>query len=748
MKPASRTGFSRTDSIRTGIVLVVLSWCLAATPVEAQDRPRPNLEAKRFSSEPTLDGDVLGESMWMELDPATGFWQEEPFEGEPASEKTEVRIGFTDRTLYIGVVLYDSEPETLVTSDSRRDASLRSEDSFRVVLDTFYDKQNGFVFGTNLAGIQYDGQMNNEGRGGGRGRGGFGGGGLNLDWDTSWEVRTLVGDFGWSAELAIPFRSLRYASGGGTWGVNFERGIRRKNETAFWAQLPSQYNLFRVSEAGTLTGLETPKQRNLQVTPYVLGQGRDDGISSTDTDYDGGVDVKYGVTNSLTLDITVSTDFAQVEVDEQQINLDRFSLFFPEKRPFFLENAALFSVGRPGSVDLFFSRRIGLETGSIVPILGGVRLSGRAAGINIGLLNMQTEEVRARNEGDTAIAANNFTVARMYREYRNRGRAGLIVVNRQGTGSLSPEDDYNRTFGVDGQIGIGRYADLSGWAAKTSTPGLDSGDRAFSLQSSYGSPAWRWRAGYTEVDEDFNPEVGFLSRKDYREFGGFAQRRFRPAKGRVQEWGPRIFWDDYWDLDGFHETGRYSMGGEISFRGGSRISLSAGANLEGLQEPFTVLDGTTIEPGSYRGTGFFMFLNTSRAKPVSLFARIRSSAYFGGRQNSIGPSISVRLGDYLTSEIRFDHNEVVDIEGGGFKTNLGRLRVTYAFNTRMLLQALIQYNDVTDDVSTNLRFSWLGQANTGLFVVYNEVREFGLLALPQPDRSLIIKYNRVFDVFR
>jgi len=730
------------------IVFVVLSSCLAATPVEAQDRPRPTLEAKRFARAPILDGDVLGEAMWMELDPATGFWQEEPFEGEPASERTEVRIGFTDRTLFIGVILYDSDAESLVTSDSRRDASLRNEDSFRVIFDTFNDKQNGFVFGTNLAGIQYDGQMSNEGRSGGRGRGGPGsGGGLNLDWNTSWQVRSLVGDFGWSAELAIPFRSLRYAAGGGTWGVNFERGIRRKNETAFWAQLPSQYNLFRVSEAGTLTGLETPKQRSLQVVPYVLGQGRDDGLNSTDADYDGGVDIKVGVTNGLTLDLTVNTDFAQVEVDEQQINLDRFSLFFPEKRPFFLENAALFSVGRPGSVDLFFSRRIGLTDSSLVPILGGVRLSGRAAGMNLGLLNMQTEGVRARNEDESDIAANNFTVVRMFREYRNRGRGGLIVVNRQGTGSLSLDDDYNRTFGIDGQIGIGRYTDLSGWAAKTSTPGLGGRDRAFSLQSSYGSPAWRWRAGYTEVGEDFNPEVGFLARKDYRELGGFVQRRFRPAKGRIQEWGPRIFWDDYWDLDGFHETGRYSAGGEISFRGGSRISLSAGANLEGLQEAFTLLDGTTVQPGSYRGTGFFMFLNTSRAKPVSIFARIRSSAFFGGRQNSIAPSISVRLGEYLTSEIRFDHNDV-DLPGGSFKTNLGRLRVTYAFSTRVLLQTLIQYNDVTDDVSTNLRFSWLGQANTGLFVVYNEVREFGMLALPKPDRSLVIKYNRVFDVFR
>ena len=250
--------------------------------------------------------------------------------------------------------------------------------------------------------------------------------------------QTKTGDHGWSAEIAIPFRSLRYRSGGSTWGINFERNIRRRSEIAFWAPLGREFNLFRVSAAGTLIGIETPSQRNLQLTPYVLGETRDDGETEQTDDVEAGFDLKYSITPSLTLDLTVNTDFAQVEVDDQQINLDRFSLLFPEKRPFFLENAGLFKVGTTGpsfsgsgNVDLFFSRRIGLDEGEQIPILGGVRLSGKAAGLNVGFLNMQTDDF-----GDTH--ANNFTVGRINREFRNRSRAGLIVVNRQGTGSLAP----------------------------------------------------------------------------------------------------------------------------------------------------------------------------------------------------------------------------------------------------------------------------------------------------------------------
>jgi hypothetical protein len=434
-----------------------------------------------------------------------------------------------------------------------------------------------------------------------------------------------------------------------------------------------------------------------------------------------------------------------VEADDQQINLDRFSLFFPEKRPFFLENSGLFRVGGRssfrGGTELFFSRRIGLSGGMPVPILGGARLSGRAGGFNVGFLNMQTDDL-----GD--IHGNNFTVARVGREYRNRSRAGVLVVNRQGTGSLAPDGDRNRTYAVDGQIGIGQFTDVSGWAARTETPGFTGRDHGFGLDGGYSSPFWRWRLGYAEIGEDFNPEVGFLSRSGYRQFNGYIRRRFRPAgEGRVKEFGPRVFYDGFWNFDGYQETQRYSVGGEVEFRNGAQISLSAGGRYEGLLEPFTLAGIVNVPAGEYDDHGFFLFMNTNRGRAVSLFTRVQGGGFFGGNQLVLDPSLSIRLGDYLTSELSWSYNDI-DLPMGAFKTHLGRLRVTYAFSTSLLLQALIQYNDLTHSVNTNVRFSWLNEANRGLFVVYNEISEFGLLGLDTPDRSLAVKYNRTFDVFR
>ena len=710
----------------------------------------PVLRAERLSAAPVIDGDVLSDPAWQAVELATGFTQLRPDEGEPATERTEVRIGFDAVNLYIGVVCYDEAPESLSVSDSRRDAPLEEEDSFRVVLDTYNDDQNGFVFGTNLAGIHYDGQMTNQGRGQvpSGGSGPSQGGAANLDWDTTWTVEAQVSKFGWSAEMAIPFRSLRYGSNT-TWGINFERNVRRKSERSFWAPLGREFDLYRVSQAGDLVGLELPSRRTLQLVPYVLTSARDDGVTDREDDYEAGFDIKYSLTSSLTLDATVNTDFAQVEVDDQQVNLDRFSLFFPEKRPFFLENAGYFRVGTtgprfPGSgfVDLFFSRRIGLEEGEQVPIQAGVRVSGRAAGWNVGFLDMQTEEL-----GD--LAANNFAVGRVSREFGNRGRAGFIALNREATGSRALDDDYNRTYGVDGQVGIGPYFDLSAFAARTSTPGFSGRDHAFAIEGRQESPRWRNRASYSEVGEDFNPEVGFVNRSNYRRFTTSLGRKIRPSGGRIQEWGPRVFFDEYRDFSGFVVTRRYSAGGEIESRSGARISFFLGDALEGLREPFEIFDGIEIPAGVHRAPKpyYFVFLNSNRGRAVSLGAVIQGGGFFDGEQLSLNPTVNVRFGDYLTTELGWSHNDV-DLPAGSFETSLGRLRLTYAFSTRVLLQALLQYNDVADEVSTNVRFSWLGTANTGLFVVYNEISEFGFNANAEPDRSLIIKYSRLINLFR
>ena len=383
------------------VVTIVAGWLLmpsvsldaqqaAAAPERVQDRDLtpagvPVTRAATVDVAPVIDGDVLNDAAYADAPIATGFVQNRPFEGEPASERTEVRIVYTADTLYFGVVCYTEDPSTIIAADSRRDSDLTETDSFQIILDTYLDGQNGFVFGTNPAGVEYDGQLTNEGQGTGRFGGGGGGrpsnnrqqrgsgGGFNLNWDGAWQVVTRVSDVGWTAEIAIPFRTLRYPrTQSQAWGMNFQRNIRARNEQVYWSPLPRQYNLNRISLAGELQGLEVPPQRNLQLTPYALGEAvyRTERAMTVRTG-DVGADLKYSVTPSMTLDLTYNTDFAQVEVDDQQINLDRFTLFFPEKRPFFLENAGLFSVGQQGAVDIFFSRRIGLgDNGEQIPNRG------------------------------------------------------------------------------------------------------------------------------------------------------------------------------------------------------------------------------------------------------------------------------------------------------------------------------------------------------------------------------------------
>ena len=729
-------------------------------PSEFDSRPKrpttpPVAKATQVELSPVLDGEVRNDPAWSTATVLTGFWQTRPVEGNPASEATEVRIVYTDSTLYFGVVCYDRNPEGILATDSLRDSSLTDTDAFQIILDTYHDKQNAFLFGTNPAGIEYDGQVSQEGRGTEftrRRQSGGSGGGFNINWDGAWEVRTRISDQGWSAEFAIPFRTLRYPKRNPqTWGVNFQRNIRRRQELAYWAPLQRQFNLYRLSAAGTLIGLDIPPQGNLKVTPYVLSEVRrpaEAGSGST-FDADSGLDVKYSLTPSLTLDATYNTDFAQVEVDEEQINLDRFSLFFPEKRPFFLENAGLFSVGTPGDVELFFSRRIGIGPNGIpIPILGGARVTGKAQKFNVGFLNMQTDQV----EGITA--ANNFTVARVSRELPNRSSLGAIFTNRQGTGELSVGEDFNRAFAIDGQWGIGEYGAVSGFVARTTTPGIHDNQYAFKIAATRSSPGWLLRADYTELADNFNPEVGFLTRGGlgrggYRntEVGVF--RLYRPKQFLgLHEVRPHAFYRGYWNFEGFQETGYLHMDNHLEWRNGYEIHTGVNLTREGVLEEFEIWDGIFVPPGTYDHGEFQLAANSNQADWISFRFRTVLSGFFGGERVALRPSLNLRKGEALNVEMRWERNDI-DLPGGSFVSNLAGARVSYSFTPRIFVQSLLQYNNARDIWSMNFRFGWLQAANTGLYIVYNEARDLvDHLGLIVPDRSLILKYSHQFDLLR
>jgi len=736
------------ESRSTCLLAVCLLFFLILLPTagKAQDHDKRSFPAVRVQTAPAMDGAVRSDPVWQAITPTGGFTQTRPDAGQPASQITEVRVVYTEDAIYFGFICFDDDSAAIVVADSRRDANLDNTDSLQIILDTYLDEQNGFVFGTNPTGLEYDGQLSKAGDGGAllsSMRGGAGGG-FNINWDAVWEVKTSMGDFGWSAEFMIPFKTLRYPSTDvQSWGINIQRNIRRRNENAFWAPLSQQFSLFRVSDAGLLTDLQIGRQRNLKIVPYVLGELSDIGDEGRATDTEWGFDIKYSLTPALTLDLTYNTDFAQVEVDESQVSLDRFNLFFPEKRPFFLENAGLFTVGVPSQVELFFSRRIGLsEDGDVIPIEAGARVSGDIGGTNVGMMYMQTESLAG------VTPANQFGVARVSKELPNRSSLGAIFVSRKATGSLALEGDDNKTYGVDGRWGIGEYGSITGFAARTSTPGLEGDDQSWSLSGSYDSKDWLLNLEYVEVGENFNPEVGFLDREAYRYGLLRVLRRYRPENSRIglQEIRPHMSYSSYWNFDGFQETGFLHLDNHLEWKNSAEVHTGINFITEGLLEPFEIYDGIFIPPGTYDNSELSLAYYSNQGAWLSFSLSTAIGGFYSGDRVRISPSMRMRLGEKFNTELSWVQNDV-DLPEGDFVTNIGRLRLSYSFTTQIALEALFQYNNVDDFWSTNLRFSWLRAANTGLFIVYNDIQGFDRYTGNVPNRSLIVKYTHLFDLF-
>ena len=521
------------------VVSLLGAWCVSvpgsvgaqqsasgAAAVETRELTEAGVPLTRALSVPegpVIDGDVLSDPAYADARLATGFVQNRPFEGQPSSERTEVRIVYTSDTLYFGIVCYMEDPSSIISADSRRDSDLTETDSFQILLDTYLDGQNRFIFGTNPAGVEYDGQVTNEGQGSGRRGGGRSGnnrqqrgsgGGFNLNWDGAWQVVTSVTDIGWHAEIAIPFRTLRYPTTDvQSWGMNFQRNIRARNEQSYWSPLPRQYDLNRISAAGELQGLRVPPQRNLQFTPYMLGQTLHSTESSRNLQTgDIGADLKYSVTPSMTLDLTLNTDFAQVEVDDEQVNLDRFTLFFPrEAGRSSSRTPGCFPWGSQGPS--ISSSAVGSDLTAASKFQSSVAAVCRARSARAPTLGFST--CRRRRSMRPGLAQQNFTVGRVRQDLPNRSNVGAIFVNRQATGSLAGDRDYNRTYAFDGRLGIGQGGTVSGYVAETDTPGAATADsHAYGLTAQHESERVRLNLAYTEVAPNFNPEVGFLARPE------------------------------------------------------------------------------------------------------------------------------------------------------------------------------------------------------------------------------------------
>jgi hypothetical protein len=734
--------------LRSFVLLALISQTVAAKQqggMITQTGPLARTgRATLVTTVPTVDG-RLDEAVWRDATPFTDFVQREPVEGTPVSERTVVRILTDGTALYVGAWLFDREPGLIVPSEKIRDVTLTNSDYFAFILDTYHDRQNGFLFGTTPSGVEHDAQVIREGEGGGvfvagQNRAQAGSmGGVNLNWDASWTVATSQDSLGWYAEFRIPFSTIRYGKGTTqTWGLNIMRGIRRRNEEALWSRVSRQFSINRLSQAGVLEELPVPSQRIATVTPYALGTSSR--TFATQQEYrsvgEFGVDAKYGITPSLTLDLTVNTDFAQVEVDEQRTNLTRFPIFFPEKRPFFLENAGVFSSGTPQAVDLFFTRRIGIDTlGQPVPIIGGGRLTGRVGGLTVGALQMVTDDVNGE-------AGNSYTVARVLRELSARSRVGVMAVQRQRRGDAA---DRNRVYAVDGRLGLGQEWTADWWGGKSETPGRSGDPYSWSGRLAYSTRDWSHSARLLQVGAAFNPEMGFMSRPAGYRFEELMLMRLvrRTSWDRVRQWNPHLSFRRYVGSDGFLQSSHVHVDlTEAEFNSGARFGPELNLYSEGLQEDFEIATGVVIPRGQYRWALYGLDWSSNPSAPLSFTGRIDAGNFYTGSRAGGSVTVTARQGASFSSSLLFDYQDVQLPEGDFVRQLLG-VKLAYFFTPRVFLQSLTQYNNQAGAFTANVRFAWLSTANTGLFVVFNDGETAdSFTQWRQPiARSLTVKYS-------
>jgi hypothetical protein len=713
--------------------------------VARDDLGRVTLRAVRLPEPVVLDG-RLDDAVYERVPAVSSFIQQEPHAGQPATEQTEVWIFFDDEMVYVAARCWDSHPERIVSNELRRgNVGISQGDNLTVVLDTFYDRRNGFFFQTNPLGGVYDSLVTDERN-------------ENIDWDTVWYTRSALFEQGWSVEIALPFKSLRYKAGADqVWGINVRRIVQWKNEMSYLNPVPASYGraaIMKFSSAATLVGLEPPaKSLNLEVKPYGITSLTTDAIASppvsNDLTADFGFDVKYGLTRGLIADFTYNTDFAQVEADEAQVNLTRFNLFYPEKRQFFLEGSDIFRFGGAGprfsgltpvgdTPIVFFSRRIGLSEGRPAPIRFGGRVTGREGPYTIGALNIQTEEDRT-----LGVEATNFSVARLKRNIFSRSAVGVIATYRSPTldGSGS-----NQVFGVDGAFAFFSNLFIDSYYARTRTPSQVGKAESYRAQFLNNGDRYGFQFDHLLVGRAFNPEIGFLRRRDFRRNFGKVQFTPRPAESDVvRKYRYEASFDHFAsDSTGTVETREARLTFGIDFQSSDRWNVDYTRSYEFLSEPFEISEGVVLPRGGYD----FQDVRTSYAlgqqHRLSGNLTLLAGSFYGGDRTEASYDGRLRVTNDFAIEPSIAFNWI-DLPEGSFTTRLARLRVIYAMSPRMFVEGLTQYNSSTNAVGTNIRFRWEYDPGSDLYIVYNEGRVTNFDSFAElTNRVFAVKVTRLF----
>ena len=683
---------------------------------------------------PRIDG-RLDDEVWQLAPPSGNFVQREPQYGAPSTERTEFRILYDERKIYFGVWLWDSDPAGIIGNEMKRDSGLRRGDQLKIVIDTFHDHRNGFYFSTNPLAALKDANTVENGRT------------INYDWNIVWENETTVDENGWYVELAIPFSQLRFKTtiGEATWGLNLCRIIMRKNEETYWVPFPREWTangFARLSNAGVIAGLRDLRaRRRLELLPYVSPRVQKDydARTSADATANAGFDFKIGVTDDLVADFTYNTDFAQVEADQEVVNLTRFSLFFPEKRQFFTESLGIFDYGKsasspggdaagsdPGILPLFYSRRIGLDEGQEVPLIGGGKLTGKSGPYSIGVMNITTDEADVRmGAGSRQIGRANFTAMRVKRNILSKSSIGGIVLNREGGFT-----DYNRSVGVDAGFMFGPSFTLIGLVAKTMSPelvvaGRDGSDIAAVADVGYKTDRFNTALQYSDIGGRFNPEMGFVTRTDVR-----------ATRAKVA-WTPRPRWrgvrqlffqgdvEYYENHAGRVESRTQQFSANLSRQDSSNVRVGINREFDYLPVPFATA-GTRLPVGEYQWTTVTASASSNQAKRVYGSVNVETGGYYSGDRDSVRAAINFQLGKTLLLEPNYTKNWIRLPGQPTYVTNTLNFRVSQSFSPDLFVKAFMQYNDERRAASVNVLFWYIYKPGSDLYVVYNEGRETDL----------------------
>ena len=721
-------------------ILTLLWVSILSTSIrgDAQiERELPRMSAYRISEEIRIDG-VLDEPIWQNVEPIRQLYQIQPDQGDPATEQSEIRILYDDKKLYFGFVFFDSEMDKIVANDMRRDSSgLRSNDYGFLLLDTYNDRRNAVFFRFTPVGGMEDTAVSNSG------------GSLNRSWDIVWECRCRINEDNWTVEIAIPFSQLRFEqSDVMNWGLNFGREIARKREIAAWNEAPKTYGglaKYRTAYFGTLEGIEgISPSRHLELLPYLLpGASYTPGIDGSEEGVDldvkygevqihrgdafaflkGGLDLKYGVTPNLTADLTFNTDFAQVEADQEQVNLTRFSLFFPEQRPFFLEGASIFDVGiprpsfrRPPPLLLFYSRRIGLAKGHAIPILGGGKMTGKIGPYGIGILNVLTNAFKDDEfqigQPPADEPRTNYSVIRVNRDILKGSTIGGIFINKQDA------DTYNRTAGLDFSYRPTREINIDGLWSRTFEADMLGNSNAFFIGGDWRTNLFRLNSSYTDIGEDFNPEVGYIQRRDVRHFRGGGSYTPWPGKLGIREIqiGPEI--DLVLSQENELETQEITFDIQFEFETGDDIGFEVKNTTEHLDVGF-YLQGERIPADDYNFTSFQTSFRTSSSRMISGQLQVEFGEFYSGTRRGFSIDATARPNAKLSIEPFIELNRIT-LPDEEFDANAFGGRISYSFSTTLFTKLFTQWSTDADVLSANFLVNYIYRPGSDFYLVFDQ----------------------------